>query len=58
MNTASRMESNSIEGRLHCTNTSAQLLLVQAPDLPLVCRGKINVKGKLTMPLFGISSFG
>jgi len=46
VNTASRMESNSIEGRLHCTNASAQLLLVQAPDLPLVCRGKINVKGK------------
>mmetsp|Transcript_22853 Transcript_22853/g.40192 ORF Transcript_22853/g.40192 Transcript_22853/m.40192 type:complete len:285 (+) Transcript_22853:1333-2187(+) len=55
VNTASRMESNSVEGRVHCSAASAQLLATQAPDIPIVTRGKIKVKGKGVMTTYWIN---
>jgi class 3 adenylate cyclase len=46
VNTASRMESNSVENRIHCSNAAAKLLHKQWPDLPLASRGNIKIKGK------------
>lgn len=46
INTASRMESNSQVNRIHCSDAAAKILKEQCPDLPLRCRGKINIKGK------------
>mmetsp|Transcript_6825 Transcript_6825/g.12470 ORF Transcript_6825/g.12470 Transcript_6825/m.12470 type:complete len:772 (-) Transcript_6825:97-2412(-) len=54
VNTASRMESNSIEGRIQCTHASAELLLQQAPEIPIQVRGKIKVKGKGTMRTYWV----
>lgn len=56
MNTASRMESNSVVGRVHCTSASAQLLMTQAPDLPVTLRGKIKVKGKGRMVTYWVGN--
>jgi hypothetical protein len=49
VNTASRMESNSRPGRIHCSEDAAVLLQDQAPNMPLQQRGKIQVKGKGSM---------
>jgi guanylate cyclase, other len=46
VNTASRMESNSIENRIHCSEQSALLLRKQDPELPIASRGLIDIKGK------------
>ena len=46
VNTASRMESNSKENRIHCSAASYSLLKEQCPGLPVKCRGRIPVKGK------------
>lgn len=46
VNTASRMESNSEPMRIHCSEFSAKLLKKQAPEIPLVPRGKVFIKGK------------
>jgi hypothetical protein len=46
VNTASRMESNSRPGRIHCSEDAAVILQEQAPNMPLQQRGKIQVKGK------------
>lgn len=46
MNTSARMESNSLPGSIHCSDRTAALLKVQAPCMPLRCRGTISVKGK------------
>jgi len=46
VNVASRMESNSIKNRIHCSDRAAKLLMRQAPLLPLICRGSIKIKGK------------
>lgn len=46
VNTASRMESHSLPGMIHCSLASAQLLETQAPHIPLKVRGMIRVKGK------------
>ena len=54
VNTASRMESNSMPGKIHCTFTSAQLLQSQAPDIPLTLRGMIKVKGKGKMKTYWV----
>ena len=42
VNTASRMESNSISRRVHCSEKSAQILKEQAPEIKLVKRGKVG----------------
>lgn len=49
VNTASRMESNSICNRILCSDRSFKLLADQAPGIKKKCRGKIEVKGKGTM---------
>ena len=54
VNTASRMESNSYSGKIHCSEASAKLLKEQAPDLPLTKRGKVNVKGKGSMTTYWV----
>ena len=55
VNTASRMESNSLPGRIHCSERSAELLRVQAPEMSVICRGEIEVKGKGIMTTFWVS---
>jgi len=55
INTASRMESNSMPGRVHCSDRSEELLRRQAPEIKTTCRGQINVKGKGDMVTYWIS---
>lgn len=55
VNTASRMESNSKENRIHCSSDSAKLLFKQCPDLRLSSRGKIPIKGKGKMQTFWVN---
>jgi class 3 adenylate cyclase len=54
VNTASRMESNSYSQKIQCSEASAELLKVQAPDMPLTRRGKIAVKGKGNMTTYWV----
>ncbi|CAB9499442.1 activated protein kinase catalytic subunit alpha-1 [Seminavis robusta] len=56
VNTASRMESNSVVGRIHCTHAAAQLLMQQAPEIPVTLRGKIEVKGKGKMMTYWVGN--
>jgi hypothetical protein len=56
VNTASRMESLSVSGKIHCSETSAKLLKEQAPDFPLKKRGKVAVKGKGNMTTYWVGS--
>ncbi|CAB9519676.1 Receptor-type guanylate cyclase gcy [Seminavis robusta] len=55
VNTASRMESNGEPGRIHCSIDSAKLLKQQCPDMPIYCRGAIEVKGKGSMQTFWVN---
>ena len=48
------MESNSEAGRIHCSERAAALLREQAPDISLVSRGQIEVKGKGRMTTFWV----
>ena len=54
MNTASRMESNSASGMIHCSEISAKLLKEQAPDFPMRKRGRVEVKGKGRMTTYWV----
>ena len=54
VNTASRMESNSLPGRIHCSFATAEILMVQAPDIRLELRGIVDVKGKGKMKTFWV----
>ena len=54
VNTASRMESHSLPGRIQCSSTSASLLAQQAPDILQVSRGHIHIKGKGEMHTFWV----
>jgi len=54
INTASRMESNSLCGRIQCSDTSAELVIAQDPTITVVSRGHIKVKGKGEMHTFWI----
>jgi hypothetical protein len=54
VNTASRMESNSRPGRIHCSEDAAVILQEQAPNMPLQQRGKIQVKGKGLMVTYWV----
>jgi hypothetical protein len=56
VNTASRMESNSSPGRIHCSEDSAKLIQDRAPDIDLISRGSIGVKGKGNMHTFWVQS--
>lgn len=55
VNTASRMESNSQENRIHCSSRAAKLVKKQHPEMPIRSRGKITVKGKGEMRTFWIN---
>jgi len=55
VNTASRMESNSEINRIHCSQTSAELLREQHPALKLNPRGSIEVKGKGEMHTYWVN---
>ena len=55
VNVSSRMESTSRAGRVQCSDTSAKLLMVQAPSLPVKLRGKTKIKGKGTMQTYFLS---
>lgn len=50
VNTASRMESNSLPGLVQCSNVSAALL--EDTDIPISRRGTIEIKGKGEMETF------
>ncbi|CAB9514122.1 Receptor-type guanylate cyclase gcy [Seminavis robusta] len=54
VNVASRMESTSKPGRIHCSKASADLLMKQHPAMPLTSRGEINIKGKGEMHTFWV----
>jgi guanylate cyclase len=54
VNTASRMESLALSGRVQCSEASAKILKEQAPDFPLRKRGKVAVKGKGNMTTFWV----
>ena len=54
VNTASRMESNSLPGRIQCSETTANLLRQQAPHMDLKCRGTIPIKGKGEMTTYWV----
>lgn len=56
VNTASRMESLSVSGRIHCSDAAAKFLKEQAPGLPLMKRGKVAVKGKGNMVTYWVGS--
>eukprot|EP00529_Nitzschia_sp_RCC80_P008017 CAMPEP_0113500784 /NCGR_PEP_ID=MMETSP0014_2-20120614/32547_1 /TAXON_ID=2857 /ORGANISM="Nitzschia sp." /LENGTH=1271 /DNA_ID=CAMNT_0000395211 /DNA_START=158 /DNA_END=3973 /DNA_ORIENTATION=+ /assembly_acc=CAM_ASM_000159 len=58
VNTASRMESNSKENRIHCSAASYELLKKQCPGLPVKCRGRIPVKGKGKMKTYWVNEGG
>jgi class 3 adenylate cyclase len=55
VNTASRMESNSIKNRIHCSKAAADLLKKQNCIYPIKSRGIIEVKGKGEMETFWIN---
>jgi class 3 adenylate cyclase len=55
VNTASRMESNSLKNRIHCSEISAKLLQIQHPDMSICPRGRINVKGKGAMRTYWVN---
>lgn len=54
VNTASRMESCSLPGRIQCSFSTAELLKQQAPEIPLEFRGNVKIKGKGVMRTFWI----
>lgn len=56
VNTASRMESNSESGRIHCSKASADLLRLQDPKSRLVSRGQIDIKGKGLMSTYWVGN--
>jgi class 3 adenylate cyclase len=58
VNTASRMESNALPGRIQCSERSAALISEQDPNFPIVARGKIHVKGKGDMYTFWVNESG
>lgn len=55
VNVASRMESNSAEGRILCSRASATLLMSQAKEMIIELRGEIPVKGRGNMATYWVS---
>ena len=49
------MESNSEPGRIQCSRKSYELLQTQLPDLKLLCRGAIHIKGKGRMITYWVN---
>lgn len=55
VNTAARMESNSIKNKIHSSESSAELIKIQDPSIQVRPRGTISVKGKGDMHTYWIS---
>ena len=55
VNTASRIETTSKKNAIQCSDTSAEILKIQWPDLELYSRGKIPLKGKGEMNTFWVN---
>ena len=55
VNTASRMESNSVQNRIHCSERSAKLLHEQCPTMNIHSRGLIPIKGKGDMHTYWVN---
>ena len=49
------LQSNSKAMKINCSKASANLLKVQAPEIPLVSRGKIRIKGKEAMSAYWVN---
>ena len=56
VNSAARMESNSLPGKIQCSERSARLVAKQDPAITIVPRGEISIKGKGTMETFWVDS--
>lgn len=52
VNTASRMESTSLPGKIQCSDHSAAFVQRQCPEMLIVSRGPIPIKGKGEMNTF------
>merc|ERR1711881_157660 len=52
------MESNSEKGRVHLSKAAADLVKEQDPNLHLVSRGKVNIKGKGQMHTYWLAPDG
>ena len=57
VNTAARMETNSLSMRIQCSDRAADILKKQAPDMNLESRGLIPIKGKGEMSTFFINGY-
>ena len=55
VNTAARMETSSLPGRIQCTEQSALLLAMQCPAIPIALRGEISIKGKGEMVTYWVN---
>ena len=55
VNTSSRMESNSLPGRILCSDRAADLLRHQTDEFSLRSRGIVEVKGKGAMKTFWVT---
>merc|ERR1712224_556573 len=56
VNTSSRMESNSLSGRLHISASCAEKLRAQAPAVSIEPRGVLKIKGKGDMHTFFVAN--
>jgi hypothetical protein len=54
VNTAARMEQTAVAGRVQCSAATAALIRAQDPAIPLLARGRMDVKGKGVMETFWI----
>jgi len=55
VNTASRMESNSLPRRIQVSERTASIIKEQCPEIKLLYRGEIHVKGKGEMKTFWVN---
>ena len=58
VNTASRMESNSECNRINCSESAAMFLQQQWPEIRLIDRGQIPIKGKGFMRCYFVNGPG
>ena len=58
VNVSSRMESNSEKNRINCSEAAASILQRQWPEVCLVDRGQVDIKGKGLMKCFWVQPPG
>jgi len=56
VNVAARMESNSEANRINCSEKSAHILQEQCPEISLIDRGEIPIKGKGLLRCYWVES--